>query len=335
MTSQTQQLHLLNRPNGEPRESDFALVTVPIPSLEPGDVLVRNTWLSVDPYMRGRMNDSPSYIAPFALNSALEGGAVGEVIATRNGELPVGTRVSHFAGLREHSVLPADQATQIDITEVPESAHLGPLGTTGLTAYAAVTRIASVRDGDVVFVSGAAGAVGSIAGQLARLLGASRVIGSAGGPEKTRALIEDFGFDEAINYRTEDLSARLAELAPDGIDVFIDNVGGAQLEAGIGRMRQNGRVAMVGAVSQYNLTEAPIGPNNLYEAATKEVTLQGMLVTSHFDLMPEFLGRAIPWLADRSLRTRETVLNGFENTPAALLGVLSGANTGKMLVRTR
>lgn len=334
MTSYTQQLHLLTRPSGEPRESDFALVTVPIPSLEPGEVLVRNAWLSVDPYMRGRMNDTPSYIAPFELNSALEGSAVGEVIESRNTELPVGTRVSHFAGLREHSVLPGEQAMPIDDSEVSETAFLGPLGTTGLTAYAAVTRIAPVHDGDVVFVSGAAGAVGSVAGQLARRQGASRVIGSAGGAAKVRALVEDFGYDDAIDYRAEDISKRLAELAPDGIDVFIDNVGGAQLEAGIGQMRPHGRVAMVGAVSQYNEVGSATGPNNLYEAATKEVTLRGMLVTSHFDLMPEFLGRAVLWLADGSLRTRETVVDGIENTPAALLGVLNGANIGKMLVRT-
>ncbi|WP_139416139.1 NADP-dependent oxidoreductase [Agromyces laixinhei] len=333
MTSHTQQLHLLNRPAGEPRESDFALVTVPVPDLESGEVLVRNTWLSVDPYMRGRMNDAPSYIAPFALNESLEGSAVGEVIESRNAELPVGTRVSHFAGLRGHAVLQGEHAMPIDVGEAPETAYLGPLGTTGLTAYAAVTRIAPVRDGDVVFVSGAAGAVGSVAGQLARRLGASRVIGSAGGTAKVRTLLEDFGYDGAIDYRTERVSDRLAELAPEGIDVFIDNVGGAQLEAGIGQMRPHGRIAMVGAVSQYNQVGSHAGPSNLYEAATKEVTLRGMLVTSHFDLMPEYLGKAIPLLADGSLRTRETVVDGIENTPAALLGVLNGANIGKMLVR--
>lgn len=333
MTSTTQQLHLVNRPTGEPRESDFALVTVPIPRLEPREVLVRNTWLSVDPYMRGRMNDAPSYIAPFELNTALEGSAVGEVIESRYAELPVGTLVSHFAGLRGHTVLPGEHAMPIDDSEVSETAFLGPLGTTGLTAYAAVTRIAPVHDGDVVFVSGAAGAVGSVAGQLARRLGASRIIGSAGGPAKVRTLVEDFGYDDAIDYRAEDISERLAELAPDGIDVFIDNVGGRQLEAGISRMRPHGRVAMVGAVSQYNQVGPPTGPSNLYEAATKEVTLRGMLVTSHFDLMPEYLGKAIPWLADGSLHTRETVIDGIENTPGALLGVLTGANVGKMLVR--
>ncbi|WP_350349039.1 NADP-dependent oxidoreductase [Agromyces sp. G08B096] len=333
MTPHTRQLHLVNRPIGEPSDRDFALVSAPIPSLAPGEVLVRNTWLSVDPYMRGRMNDTPSYIAPFPLHAALEGSAVGEIIQSRSVELPVGTRVSHFAGLREHSVLPGAHATPIDVGDVPETAYLGPLGTTGLTAYAALTRIAPVHQGDVVFVSGAAGAVGSVAGQLARLLGAAQVIGSAGGAAKSQALVEDFGYDAAIDYRADDVRERLAELAPGGVDVFVDNVGGAQLEAGIGRMRPHGRVAMVGAVSQYNLAQSPTGPNNLYEASTKEVTLRGMLVTSHFDLLPEYLGRAIPWLADRSLRTRETVVDGIENAPVALLGVLTGANIGKMLVK--
>lgn len=333
MTTTTRQLHLVTRPSGKPRETDFALVTVPVPALQAGEVLVRNTWLSVDPYMRGRMNDSPSYIAPFPLNSGLEGSAVGEVVESRNADVPAGTQVSHFAGLREHSVLAGDQTMPIDVSEVSETAYLGPLGTTGLTAYAAVTRIAPVREGDVVFVSGAAGAVGSVAGQLARRLGASHVIGSAGGAAKVRVAVEDFGYDAAIDYRTEGVADRLAELAPDGIDVFIDNVGGAQLEAGLEHMRQHGRVAMVGAVSQYNLAETPTGPNNLYRAATKEVTLRGMLVTSHFDLMPEYLGSAIPWLADGTLRTRETVVDGIENASAALMGVLTGANIGKMLVR--
>lgn len=334
LITRTRQLHLLNRPTGEPQESDFALATVPIPDLAHGEVLVRNTHVSVDPYMRGRMNDAPSYIAPFELNAPLEGSAVGEVIKSRHDSVPVGAVVSHFAGLREHSVISGDEVTPIDVGVVPETAYLGPLGTTGLTAYAAVTRIAPVRKGDVVFVSGAAGAVGSIAGQLARRLGASRVIGSAGGAAKVRALREDFGYDDAIDYRTEGISERLAELAPDGVDVFIDNVGGDQLEAGIDRMRQHGRIAMVGAVSQYNLIERPTGPRNLYQAATKELTLRGMLVTSHFDLMPEYLGTAIPWLADGSLRSRETVVEGIESAPAALVGVLNGANLGKMLVRT-
>ncbi|MCZ9354696.1 NADP-dependent oxidoreductase [Streptomyces mutabilis] len=195
------EVRLASRPVGEPTPENFQLVTTQVPEPGEGQIVVRNTWMSVDPYMRGRMDDAPSYIPPFALGAALDGGAVGEVIASRAGSVPVGATVSHFLGRREHAVLDATAATVADTALAPAPAYLGPLGTTGLTAYAALTRTAPVREGDVVFVSAAAGAVGSVAGQLARQPGASRVIGSAGGPRKTRTLLDAFGFDTAIDHR--------------------------------------------------------------------------------------------------------------------------------------
>lgn len=329
----SREIRLVARPVGEPGPESFGTATVDVPPPAEGQVLVRNTWMSVDPYMRGRMDDVPSYIPPFALGAALEGGAVGEVVASRAESVPVGATVAHFQGWREYAVLDAAAATVVDTSLAPAEAFLGPLGTTGLSAYAALTRTAPVREGDVVLVSAAAGAVGSVAGQLARKLGASRVIGSAGGPHKTRKLIDDFGFDAAIDYREGMLAEQLAQAAPEGIDVYLDAVAGDHLEAAIDAMRPGGRIAMVGAISGYNATGAASGPRNLFTAAAKEVTLRGMLVSNHFDLLPEWTVKAAGWLADGTLHTEVTVEEGIERAPDAFLGMMRGANTGKMLVR--
>lgn len=330
----SREIHLAARPVGEPSPADFALVTTEVPdAVTEGRVLVRNTWMSVDPYMRGRMDDVPSYIPPFELGAPLEGSAVGEVVASGSADVPVGATVTHFAGWREYAVLDAAAVTVVDTSLAPASAYLGPLGTTGLTAYAALTRTAPVEQGDVVFVSAAAGAVGSVAGQVARALGASRVIGSAGGPAKTKKLLDTFGYDAAIDYRQGGLPEQLAGAAPDGIDVYVDHVGGDHLQAAIGALRPRGRVALVGAISTYNDSEPAPGPDNLFHAAKQEASLRGMLVTHHFDLFPEWIAKAAGMLADGSLRTEETVVDGVERAPEAFIGVLRGANTGKMLVR--
>jgi NADPH-dependent curcumin reductase CurA len=327
------EIRLASRPVGEPTPEDFAFVTTEVPALADGQILVRNTWMSVDPYMRGRMDDAPSYIPPFPLDATLEGSAVGEVVASRAATVPVGATVSHFLGWREFAVLDAAAATVVDTTIAPPQAYLGALGTTGLTAYAALIDVAPVRLGDVVFVSAAAGAVGSVAGQLARELGAARVIGSAGGPAKVKKLVTDFGFDVGIDYKAGALAEQLGGAAPDGIDVYLDSVGGDHLEAAIGAIRPGGRIAMVGAISGYNATAPAAGPTNLFRAAANEVTLRGMLVTSYFHLFPEWIGRAAGRLADGTLRTEETVVEGIAQAPTAFLGVLRGANVGKMLVR--
>lgn len=329
----SREIRLAARPVGEPGPHHFALADAPVPEPADGQIVVRNSWMSVDPYMRGRMDDAPSYIPPFRLGEAMEGAAVGEVIASRSAETPVGATVSHFLGWREYAVLDASAATVVDTALAPAQAYLGVLGTTGLTAYTALTRTAPVREGDTVFVSAASGAVGSVAGQLARQLGAARVIGSAGGPEKTRRLVADFGYDAALDHRAGRLEEQLAEAAPDGVDVYLDNVGGDHLRAAIDAMRPGGRIAMVGAISAYN-AQAPVpGPDNLFQAAAKELTLRGMLVSNWLDLFPEWIGKAAPWLADGTLRAEETVVDGIERAPEAFLGMMRGANTGKMLVR--
>lgn len=332
LPTRTREIHLAARPDGVPVATDFALVERALPELAEGQILVRNTWMSVDPYMRGRMDDKASYIPPFELGAALDGSAIGEVIASRSAEIPVGSTVSHFAGWREHAVVEAATASPIDPELAAPQHFLGALGTTGLTAYAALTEIAPVRPGDTVFVSAAAGAVGSVAGQLAEALGAKRVIGSAGGPVKTRKLLDEFGFDAAIDYRAGDLGGQLAAAAPDGIDVYLDSVGGEHLKVAIEAMNPRGRIALVGAISGYNGATGQRTPD-LYLAATKELSLRGMLVTSYFPLFAEYVPKAAAWLADGTLRTTETVYEGLDQAPAAFLGVLTGANTGKMLVR--
>lgn len=333
MSIVSREWHLVARPAGEPRSSDFSFAPAELDDLGTGQILVRNDWMSVDPYMRGRMNDVPSYIPPFKLGEPMTGGAVGTVLASRSDAIPSGAVVLHFLGWREYAVLDAAAAQVVDTALAPAQAYLGVLGLTGLTAWAGLTEIAPVREGDVVFVSGAAGAVGSVAGQFARLLGASRIIGSAGGPDKVRRLTEDFGFDAGIDYRAGDLRGQLKGHAPDGIDVYFDNVGGEHLEVAIGAMRDFGRIAMCGAVAAYN-AESPLpGPRNLSLAISRRLTLRGFIATDHMSLMPAFLPRAAGWLRDGSLRADETIVTGLENAVDAFGAMMRGANTGKMLVR--
>ncbi|NED96618.1 NADP-dependent oxidoreductase [Phytoactinopolyspora alkaliphila] len=327
------EIRLASRPAGEPSLENFELAKSAVPSPGDGQVLVRNTWMSVDPYMRGRMNPGESYIPPFEIGSPLEGSAVGEVVASRSPDVPVGSTVTHFAGWRSHAVVDAATVVVVDTAVARPQDYLGALGTTGLTAYAALTDVTPVRDGDVVFVSAAAGAVGSVAGQLARQFGASTVIGSAGGAEKAERLVKDFGFDVAIDYQASSVAAQLADAAPGGIDLYVDNVGGDHLEAAIGALRVGGRIAGIGMISGYNATTPVPAPKNLFQVYGKRLTIRGMLVSDYFHLFPEYVAKAAGWLADGSLRTSETVMEGLDQAPAALLGVLNGANTGKMLVR--
>ncbi|MET7772281.1 NADP-dependent oxidoreductase [Nocardia sp. NPDC005366] len=329
----SREVRLTSRPVGAPVPQNFHVVDTEVPEPTAGRIVVRNTWMSVDPYMRGRMDDGASYIEPFRIGEALEGHAIGVVVASASADIPVGATVVHFAGWREYAVLDAAEATVVDTSRPRPQDHLDALGQTGFTAYLAVTEIARIRTGDVVFVSGAAGAVGSVAGQLARRFGAARVIGSAGGPVKARVLTEEFGFDAAIDYRAGSVAEQLAVAAPDGIDVYIDNVGGDHLEAAIGALRMHGRAALIGMISGYNAAAPAPGPTNLYDIVTKHLTLRGLLVTEYADRAPAYAAAAARWLADGSLRTRQTVVDGIDNAPRAFLGMLSGANTGKMLVR--
>ncbi|MFI0445676.1 NADP-dependent oxidoreductase [Actinomadura sp. 6N118] len=329
----SREVHLVARPEGEPEPSDFALVETTVPDPGQDQILVRNEWISVDPYMRGRMKDVESYIPPFGLNEVMTGGAVGTVVDSNLDGVPAGTTVRHFLGWREHALLDPGSFEIVDTSVAPAQAYLGVLGLTGLTAYAGLKRIAPVAKGEVVFVSGAAGAVGSTAAQLAKSLGAARVIGSAGGPVKTKRIVEDFGYDAAVDYKAGDIEGQLRAAAPDGIDVYFDNVGGEHLRAALAVLRPHGRVAMSGAISQYNATEPVPGPDNLFLAIGKRLTLRGFIAGDHVDLAPEYARLASVLLREGRLRSEETVIEGIENAVEAFLGLLRGVNTGKMLVR--
>jgi NADPH-dependent curcumin reductase CurA len=325
----SREVRLAARPRGAPVPGDFTVAQVDVPAPADGQVLVRNLFMSVDPYMRGRMNAGESYVPGWEVGQTLDGAAVGEVLASNAGSIKKGDIVTSGAGWRELFVADAGTLRAVDPGVRPITAYLGVLGSPGLTAWVGLNLV-DVKAGDRVFVSGAAGAVGSIAGQIAKARGAARVVGSAGSAAKV-ARVREFGFDAAFDYHDGPVRKRLKEAAPDGIDVYFDNVGGEHLEAAIAAIRPYGRIALCGAISQYNAA-AP-GPNNLSLAIGKRLTLRGYIVSDHNRRMPEFLADMSGWLREGRVRYDETVVDGLENAPAAFMGMLAGENTGKMIVR--
>ncbi|WP_053353676.1 NADP-dependent oxidoreductase [Leucobacter musarum] len=335
MTAATStQIHLAARPSGWPTHDDFRTVQVELGELQPGEVRVRNEFVSVDPYMRGRMNDVRSYVAPYALGAQIQGGAIGRVIASASDEVPEGAVVLHQHGWSD--LVQADATTFRVVPEiegVPLSLRLHIMGMTGLTAYAGLTAIAALQPGETVFISGAAGAVGTAAGQIAKLLGAGRVIGSAGSAEKVALLTEKYGYDAAFNYKDGDVRGQLAAAAPEGIDVFFDNVGGDHLEAALDAFNDGGRAALCGAIVGYN-TSAPVpGPDNMANLITRGLKLEGFTIGKHLQLAPAFQQHMGEWFAAGKIAYDETIVDGIEHTVDAFLDMMRGANTGKMLVR--
>jgi hypothetical protein len=327
------QIVLASRPSGWPTRDNFVVTEADRPDLADGQVRVRNLFMSVDPYMRGRMNDVKSYVPPFQLGEPLQGGAIGSVTESRSADLAEGDMVLHMLGWRDEAVLPARHAQKVPAAEgLSPSAYLGVLGMPALTAYVGLLDIAALKPGDVVFVSGAAGAVGSMVGQIAKLKGAARVIGSAGSEEKVRWLRE-IGFDAAFNYKAAPVFGQLREAAPEGIDVYFDNVGGDHLQAALAVLNPYGRVALCGAIAHYNATELPAGPNNLTLAIGKRLTLRGFIVSDHQARLPDMIADVSGWLRDGKLFHAETVVEGLDQAPAAFINLLRGHNTGKMIVR--
>jgi NADPH-dependent curcumin reductase CurA len=328
----SREIRLRSRPSGVPTADNFEMVTVDLPDPGPGQVQVRNTWMTVDPYMRGRMNDVRSYTPPFQLDEAMQGGAVGVVAHSNDASLKSGDLVQSFFGWREAFNAPAAAVQKLDTHGLPPEAFLGFAGMPGLTAYVGLLRVAELKDGDVVFVSGAAGAVGSVVCQIAKIKGHT-VIGSAGGQEKT-AFLKEIGVDQAIDYKAEpDLTAALMRAAPRGVDVYFENVGGAHMEAALMAANPFARFALCGMISQYNNTDLGEGVRGLVMAVGKSLTLRGFIVSNHADMQGAFLKDLSGWVAEGKIRHKETVKEGIENAPAAFLGLFKGENLGKMLVR--
>ncbi|MGW5145165.1 NADP-dependent oxidoreductase [Rhodococcus koreensis] len=333
MPSSTQ-IQLINRPVGWPTQDDFRTASVELPALGPEQVRVHNEFVSVDPYMRGRMNDVKSYIPPFVLGETMTGGAVGRVVESTAATHPVGSVVVHDLGWRDVAQGDASAFRVVEeIPGVPISAYLGILGLTGLTAYVGLVHIAHLKAGDAVFISGAAGAVGTAAGQIARLEGASRVIGSAGSAEKVALLTDRYGYDAAFDYKQAPVREQLRGLAGDGIDVYFDNVGGDHLEAALDVMRPGGRAALCGAIAAYNATERTPGPDNMVNIISRGLTLEGFTLGNYTHVFPEFAAKMGPWLASGDVVHDETVVDGIENSVDAFLQLMRGANVGKMLLK--
>ncbi|MFD4637044.1 NADP-dependent oxidoreductase [Lentzea sp. NPDC058436] len=313
----------ITRPQGAPTADDFTVVTEQLSSLADGQLLVENVYLSVDPYMRQLMDTG---------EAGLEGRAIGRVVESRSPDFPAGTTVFHRAGWATHAVVDTADVRRVHQADgVPLSAYLGVLGGTGLTAFVGLTRIARLQPGEDLFVSAAAGGVGTAAGQIARLMGAGRIIGSAGSAAKV-ARLKEIGFDEAFDYRSGPVGELLAQAAPDGIDVYLDNVGGDHLAAAIDALRPHGRVAWSGAIAQYS-SAPPAAPHNLADVMFKSLRVEGYLVREHLDAREPFERFLVPHLQNGSVDVVETVVDGFENLVGAFLGVLRGDNVGKMLVR--
>jgi len=332
MMTRSREVQLKRRPSGLPQPDDFQIAEVDVGTPGEGFVLVKNICMSVDPYMRGRMVDRKSYAPPFKIGAAMNGGAIGRVLESKHPEFREGDYVESNFGWREGFCAKGDVLSPLGKLVAPPSAYLGVLGMPGMTAYVGLLEVGQLKDGETVFVSGAAGAVGSIVGQIAKIHGC-QVIGSAGGPAKIRFLTEELKFDHAFDYHGADLLEELRAAAPNGLDVYFDNVGGDHLQAALSHMRPFGRIPLCGAIAQYNATEPPPGPNNLTLAIGLGLTLRGFIVSHFNNLRGEFRQQMEAWIVDGQIRYRETTMYGIERAAEAFIGLFTGENTGKMIVQ--
>lgn len=333
MTTTNIQVRLASRPEGWVSAENFELAEAPVPKPGDGQVLVHNIYLSVDPYMRGRMNDVKSYIPPFRIGEVLQAGVVGQVVESRYEGIAEGDYVMGMLGWENYSVSDGRLVRKIPQSKVPLSYYLGVLGMPGMTAYVGVTKIAEAKKGDRVFVTAASGAVGSVVGQIAKILGCE-VAGSAGSDAKVALLKEQFGYDRGFNYKSvESLHAAVAEANPKGIDVLFENVGGEIFEAALWNMRDYGRIALCGMIADYNLEEAPPGPRGMMLMIGRRLKMQGFIVTDHPNACDEYVKKAIGWLDEGKLNYHESIAHGIENAPQAFLDMLRGKNTGKQIVQ--
>jgi hypothetical protein len=327
----SREIRLASRPKGIPTAANFTRAQTELKSLPDHQVLVRNLFMSVDPYMRGRMNERKSYVPSFEIGKVLEGGAVGEVIESRAKEFKVGDAVVSNFGWREYFIASPKDLHRVSRAIQPLSVYLGALGMTGMTAWAGL-HLVKVEAGDVIYISGAAGAVGNVAGQLAKLRGC-KVIGSTGSMEKVKFLREECGFDIAFDYKTGPVIEQLNVEAPDGIDVYFDNVGGEALEAALSVLRVHGRIIACGGISGYNEEKPRPGPNNLFNITTKRLTMKGLIVRDWLDRQGEFEKEVSGYLQSGKLKNKETVVEGLDQAEDAFIGLFKGENIGKMVVK--
>lgn len=329
---QNRKIVLASRPVGVPVESDFRLEDEPVPEPRPGECLIQVSYLSVDPYMRGRISGRKSYAAAVELGQTIVGAAVGKVIDSNSDEFAVGDYATGSLGWQEYAVAPADGLRRVDPAKAPLSAYLGVLGMPGLTAYYGLLKVAGVSPGETVCVSGAAGAVGSAVGQIARIHGC-RAVGIAGGSEKCAWVTDELGFEAAVDYKSQDVGRALGNACPDGIDVYFDNVGGPVTDAVFPHLNVRSRVAICGQISQYNAVEAPVGPRLLWHFIVKRIRAEGFLVFDFREHDEASLAQMADWVASGKLQYRETFDEGIENAPRAFIGMLGGANIGKQVVK--
>lgn len=328
----TQQIVLASRPKGLPVDNDFRMLQIELPAIKDGEILLKGQYYSVDPYMRGRMNDAKSYVAPFQIDQPLNGSVIAKVVETKSDQFKVGDLVIGHFPWQEEFIASAKEVKKIDTTLAPAISYLGILGMTGLTAYFGLIHIGKPKAGETVVVSGAAGAVGSVVGQIAKIKGCN-VVGIAGSEDKIKLLKTEFGFDEAINYKTTaDMNKAIASTCPKGVDVYFDNVGGEISDAVINNIAFHARIPLCGQISLYNTAETPVGPRLQPMLLTRSVLMQGFIIGDFKDQFPEGTQQLAQWLKEGKLKGTETVERGFENLPKALLGLFKGDNTGKMIV---
>jgi NADPH-dependent curcumin reductase CurA len=329
----SREIRLKSRPDGIPTQHNFEIAEVTLPETAKNELLVKNLYMSVDPYMRGRMMDRKSYVPPFQVGQPLEGGSVGEVVESKNDKFKSGDIVLNMLGWREYFVSNGKGLTRINPGKGPVQAYLGTLGMPGMTAYFGLLEIGKPNEGETVFVSAASGAVGSIVSQIAKIKGC-RVVGSAGSDEKVAWLKEVAGVDEAFNYKTvNNLFKTVGELCPNGIDVYYENVGGQHLEAALEHMNTYGRLVMCGMISQYNATRPPVGPSNLGHMISKQLKMEGFIVARFSNKMAQFQTDMGKWIAEGRIKWKETVLEGIDKAPEAFMGLFRGDNFGKMVVK--
>jgi NADPH-dependent curcumin reductase CurA len=336
MSARNRQIIFASRPEGEPKPANFELREAPMPEPGPGQVLLKTKYLSLDPYMRGRMADGPSYTQGFTIGEPMGGGTVSEVVASNNPKFAVGDIVSAFGGWQEYSISSGNELQKLDPNAAPVSTALGVLGMPGLTAYTGLENIGQPKAGETLVVAAAAGPVGATVGQIGKIKGC-RVVGIAGGEKKTRYLFEELGFDAAIDHRSPNFSAELKAACPNGIDVYFENVGGAVWDAVLPLLNDFARIPVCGLIANYNMTSLPPGPDRtaalMRSVLVKRLRIQGFIVFDFAKQVPDFLRDMSAWIREGKVKYREDIVKGLENAPQAFMGLLKGANFGKLLVK--